>query len=174
MWISSWGCQSKTWNKWSKTCAWSVAYPLDRTQASKALKLFPDGGEGSKYLAARWHSRDWSHRIVWIEDGFWFMQAALNWAKSNSQIQLIDTSPIPKERPKGFEVGIGQWNIQQICDALDIRQNREVLLNKIGVSAPHHSGLLGQEITFSEKETQKPKNPMLSIPKIFNPFRRKI
>ncbi|MBW4685630.1 MAG: hypothetical protein KME40_11160 [Komarekiella atlantica HA4396-MV6] len=186
MWISSWGCQSYLWNKWSKTRSWHSAYPLNEDEENKALRLFPNASD--KYLAARWHSRDWQHRVVWIEDGFWFMSAALKWAESNSKIQIIDTSPTPKERRKGYEEGIGHWNIERICDALDIQENREILLNKIKGSIPELTDNFSQNlisepeenqtiilnqinIFTAHKNTKKPKNPTSFIWNIRNLFK---
>jgi hypothetical protein len=129
MWISSWGLQSQVWNKWSKTRLWPVAYSFEEFEKEEAVKLFPDASD--KYLAVRWHSRDWQHRIVWIEDGFCIMRKAVNWAQSNPKVKLIDTSPTMKERRQGYEMGIRHWNIEPICNALDIQENREMLFNHI-------------------------------------------
>lgn len=112
----------------------AVAYSFEEFEKEEALKLFPDASD--KYLAARWHSRDWQHRIVWIEDGFCIMPKALNWAQSNPKVKLIDTSPTMKERRHGYEMGIRYWNIERVCDALDIQENREILLNQIKAPIP--------------------------------------
>ncbi|WP_242054735.1 thermonuclease family protein [Nostoc sp. FACHB-190] len=136
VWISTWGKQSQAWNKWAKTRCWPWAYPLDSDERHQALELIGHGSD--KYLAARWYSRDWQHRIVWIEDGFWLsssydgsMGAAVKWAENNSNVKLIDTAPTVKQHRQGCKKGIRHWNIEQICDVLDIQQSREILLNQI-------------------------------------------
>jgi endonuclease YncB( thermonuclease family) len=136
VWISSWGCQSQAWNKWAKTNRWPSAYPLDADEQHTALELIGHGSD--KYLAARWYSRDWQHRIVWIEDGFWAsnfydnsMGAAVKWAENNPKVKLIDTSPTIKQCRNGYKEGIRHWNIEQICAALNIQNRREILFNQI-------------------------------------------
>ncbi|BCL39842.1 hypothetical protein [Nostoc sp. MS1] len=129
VWISSWGWSSQAWNKWSQTRLWDVAYSCDKDE-KKAHKLFP--GASSKYLDVRWYSRDWQYRIVWIEDLFGLTNDTLSWTQNNSKVKIIDTAGTPKQWRKGHKKGIRYWNIEQICDTLDIHgANREVLLNHI-------------------------------------------
>ncbi|MHC5748070.1 MAG: hypothetical protein ACYTXT_40705 [Nostoc sp.] len=206
MWISSWGLQSHVWNNWSKTRFWPVAYSLKETEKNQAIKLFPNASD--KYLAVRWHSRDWQHRIVWIEDGFWLsmgvgssMGAAVKWAEPNSTVQLIDTVPTIQQHRKGYKKGIRRWNIELICDALDIQENREILLNQIkppisdltdilseniiphmeknqkmisnqiNASTAHSLELLDQQVILSNNDTKKLENPTSFISKIRNLFK---
>ncbi|MHC5827653.1 MAG: hypothetical protein ACYT04_70170, partial [Nostoc sp.] len=143
----------QVWNNWSKTRPWPVAYSFEEVEKEEAVKLFPDASDN--YLAARWHSRDWQHRIVWIEDGFCIMQKALNWAQSSHKIQIIDTSPTMKERRQGYEMGIRYWNIEQICDALDIQENREILLNKIKAPIPDFTDISPQDIISNTEKSKK-------------------
>ncbi|KYC42159.1 hypothetical protein WA1_19400 [Scytonema hofmannii PCC 7110] len=187
LWISSWGCQSYVWNKWSNTRYWDSAYPLNEDEENKALRLFPNASD--KYLAARWHSRDWQHRVVWIEDGFWLMSTSptLEWTQSNPKIQIIDTLPTPKEHLQGYEQGIEHWNIERICDALDI-EKREILLNQIKVYLPDLTETLSQNIISvpeenpttilnqinplpADKNTKNLKKPTSFISNIWNLFK---
>ncbi|MBE9053677.1 hypothetical protein IQ243_25405 [Nostocales cyanobacterium LEGE 11386] len=129
VWISSWGWSSQAWNKWSQTRLWDVAYSCDMDD-KEAHKLFP--GASGKYLDVRWYSRDWQHRIVWIEDLFSLRNDTLSWIQSNSKVKIIDTAGTPKLWRKGYKKGIRCWNIEQICDTLYIHgANREVLFNHI-------------------------------------------
>ncbi|MBD2303469.1 thermonuclease family protein [Nostoc sp. FACHB-190] len=59
------------------------------------------------------------------------MGAAVKWAENNSNVKLIDTAPTVKQHRQGCKKGIRHWNIEQICDVLDIQQSREILLNQI-------------------------------------------
>ncbi|WP_193200606.1 hypothetical protein [Nostoc sp. MG11] len=170
MWISSWGLQSQVWNKWSKTRLWPVAYSFEGFEKEEAVKLFPDASD--KYLAARWHSRDWQHRIVWIEDGFCIMRKAVNWAQSNPNIQIIDTSPTMKERCQGYETGIRYWNIERICNALDIQENREILLNQIKAPVPDLTQNIISDIESNQKITSNQINA--SITHFVEPLKKQL
>ena len=84
MWISSLGKQAQHWNDWARTQRWAIAYPLPDAQFWKARDAYPTVMDG-KCLAARWCSRRWRHRIVWIEDGF--SQTAKMWAKEDPRVK---------------------------------------------------------------------------------------
>lgn len=115
MWISSLGRQSLIWNDWAKTQRWAIAYPLPDHQIDAAKASFPSAATDGKCLAARWCSRRWLHRIVWIEDGF--SAVARAWAKENPKVKLISTCPIDARVPHD-EVGLASWNLPTIQDAL--------------------------------------------------------
>lgn len=123
-WISSWGQESTMWNEWSKTRHWSVAYPLSLVQQLMAQIQFPTNETDGKLQAARWHSRKWKTQIVWIEDGF--SSQAKDWATQNPKVQLIDTCPSFRSSSRGWRTGIRQWNINLICNALNLQETIEV------------------------------------------------
>ncbi|MBN3890758.1 MAG: hypothetical protein HWQ43_16890 [Nostoc sp. JL31] len=145
---------------------------------------------------------------MWIEDGFWLsmgadtsMGAAVKWAESNSIVQLIDTVRTIQQHRQGYKKGIRHWNIERICDALDIQENREILLNQIkppisdltdilsqniipyieknqkmisnqiNASTAHSLESLDQQIILSNNDTKKLENPTSFISKIRNLFK---
>ena len=114
MWISSLGKQAQQWNDWAGTQRWEVAYPLPDSQFLKARNAYPMVGDG-KCLAARWCSRRWQHRVVWIEDRF--SLAAKRWAEDDSRVMLISTCPY-EARVSSDRTGVARWNIDTIKTAL--------------------------------------------------------
>jgi hypothetical protein len=114
-WISSLGTQALQWNDWAKTQRWAIAYPLPDHQVVQAETAFPMAQRDAKCLAARWCSRRWVHRIVWIEDGF--SPVARAWAAENPKLQLISTCPFESRTPSD-RVGLARWNIERIRAAL--------------------------------------------------------
>jgi hypothetical protein len=89
MWISSLGSQALEWNTWANTQHWELAYPLPNDQIGRARQHYSKVIDDRKCLAARWCSRRWLHRIVWIEDGF--SNLAREWADENPRVELVDT-----------------------------------------------------------------------------------
>jgi hypothetical protein len=122
MWISSLGKQAQGWNDWAQIQRWQVAYPLPDTQVLKARNAYPNVTDG-KCLAARWCSRRWRHRVVWIEDGF--SQSAKRWANEDTRVTLISTCPY-EARVRSDRIGIAGWNIDTIKTALNLSESIDV------------------------------------------------
>ncbi|MBF2090210.1 MAG: hypothetical protein IGR80_06880 [Synechococcales cyanobacterium K44_A2020_017] len=117
LWISSFGSQALLWNDWAKTQRWAIAYPLSDQQSAQAAAAFPSAKQDAKCLAARWCSRRWPHRIVWIEDGFSAIAKA--WAAENPKLQLVSTCPF-EARSSSDRTGLAEWNIEKIRAALSL------------------------------------------------------
>jgi hypothetical protein len=83
------------------------------------------------------------------------LSQAVKWAESNSIVQLIDTVPTVQQHRQGYKKGIRHWNIERICDALDIQENREILLNQIKPLIPDSTDILSQNIIPYIEENQK-------------------
>ena len=100
------------------------------------------------------------------------MRKAINWAQSNPNIQIIDTSPTMKERCQGYETGIRYWNIERICNALDIQENREILLNQINAPVPDLTQNIISDIESNQKTTSNQINA--SITHFVEPLKKQL